>query len=149
MQQQKERFPQSGCSLDTVFCFFHNHRNPGGSGEGLCTRKTFADADTHVGTNLMAEEAHACLTSIQTLLHTAHSGSLAYHCMINQNGAHKSEQLVHTLMQRNVCFLHYTPCRSILLHLGYYEYSSYPVPPAPDCWLQECLFLDCEWGSFQ
>lgn len=96
LQQQKEGFPQSGCSLDTVFCFFTITGTQGAAEKAFVLAKLLQMRTHALAQTGAAEEAHACLAFIQALLQTAHSGSLAYHCMINHNGAHKSKQLVHT-----------------------------------------------------
>lgn len=59
MQKEKERFPQSGCSLDTVFCLC-TITGTQGAAEKAFALQTFADADTHVGTNLMGKAERAC-----------------------------------------------------------------------------------------
>lgn len=60
MQKKKERLPQNGCMLDTVF-WLCTITGTQGAAERAFALQTFADADTQAGTNLMDKAEYARL----------------------------------------------------------------------------------------
>lgn len=113
----------------------YNHRNPGGSGEGLCTpsfcRCRYTSMHKFNGQSracTLCPNPNADRSLIQKGMYMRVRLSLFEHTKEQATTAH-----THT--HTNVCFLHYAPSSSNLLQWGNYEYSSCPVSPGLEFWL--------------
>lgn len=100
---QKEKFPQSGCSLDTAFCL-RTITGTQGAAEEAFVLQTFANADTQVGTNLMDKAEHAML----------HFNAMhVYHCMITCTCAYRraSNYCIHSYIEMSVLCITLSPVK--------------------------------------
>lgn len=110
----------------------HNHRNPGGSGGGLCT-PNFCKCRYTSWHKLNDKAEHAMLNF--NAMHV-------YHCMITCTCAYRraSNYCIHSYIEMSVLCITLSPVK--IYCAEEIEYSSYPVSPGLDFWLYKYLFVD-------